>query len=196
MNTKKNRFLWIFLLFAIALSLSWEMISIPDAKARLDALPSSGSFYSSQTLPLSKQEKQIFAGCHMVKRIYKVDNQKVFVSIVDGTKNRNAVHDPSVCFTGGGWSVVKTTSLSIPKGTIDILTLKKEKNTQEVLVWFSEGDRIYSSALTYWARTALRRISYGKSGPEPVRVVVQPLFSKQRMDWEQLLQKFPELLQV
>ena len=68
--------------------------------------------------------------------------------------------------------------------------LKKNDRTAEAMFWFSDGTERHSSALRYWLQTTLRRLSLGRSGEEPLLVILQPLTGT-ALQWDRLLVRFP-----
>ena len=54
----------------------------------------------SHDLPLTDGEKAIFTGVTMLKRLAIAGGDRAVVTVIDGTKNRHAVHDPVFCFRG------------------------------------------------------------------------------------------------
>jgi len=63
-----------------------------------------------------------------------------------------------------------------------------------VVFWFSDGIVRYSSVACCWWKTALRRLTFGISGPYSVLVLVQPL-DVDGLDWEQLQTQLPGLFE-
>lgn len=195
--TKLRRYsLWGVIVAAFVLIVLWEAFPLADAKSRLDSLPLRGETFDGQTLPLSDMEVTVFEGCNLIKRIYRVGSDRMFLTIVDGTNNRNAVHDPTLCFSGSGWEVSERERLEVDGGYAEIITLKKGIRRREVLLWFSEGDRKYGSVVTYWYRTALRRLTMGLSGNEPVRIIVELNRPGININWKEIMNQFPELFEV
>ena len=186
---------WVALGLVVLLGIAWEFFPLPDASDRLQRLPLQGAGFKGQELPVSDTEKAVFKDNRIVKRIYQVSRQRFFLSIVDGTHHRSAVHDPTLCFQGDGWSIAGRREISLVGGTGQVLTLARGEERQEILLWFSNGKRRYSSLVRYWLDTTLRRLTLGRSGPEPVRVIVQPLDSHP-LDWNKLLRDFYPLWEI
>lgn len=180
---------WSALAVVFLLGIIWEFYPLPDASERLSRLPLSGPGYSGYEVPITDVERSVFKDNRLLKRIYQVGNQQFFLSIVDGTHHRSSVHDPTLCFQGSGWSIAGRKHISLFNGSGEILFLKRGEETQEVLLWFSDGQERHASLVRYWYQTALRRLSLGKSGAEPVRIIVQPVRTD-KLDWDKLLQDF------
>ena len=194
MNNPAKNFLWTALALALGLSLVWQFTPLRDAGARLDASPLSGFDYHGRDLPLADVEASIYHPARVLKRIYQVGRQQVMVVAIDGSRNRHAIHDPTFCFRGAGWVISKGGEFPVPGGNAKLLTLRKEGRTIEVMYWMSDGRTRYASALQYWWQTTLRRLTLGHSGEEPILFVLQPA-SGESLDWQRLLQQFPELVE-
>lgn len=188
--------LWIALIIAIILGIIWQFFPLQDAENRLEQLPPVVERVTSVDLPETPQEQEFFANVNMIKRVYQIGDKRIFIYVLDGTHNRHAVHDPTYCFRGGGWEIVGMKSIPLPKGGTGMLyQLVKDKQTNEALLWFSDGKQKFSSPLRYWITTALRRLTLGYSGPEPILIVLQPIDGKP-VDWEKVLAEFPQLQDI
>lgn len=197
MLTQENKKMavWVALAIAIVLGLLWQFFPIPDAQARMNQLPLLGNKYLGRNVPLSDFEKEFFANVGLLKRLYQVDNQHLFITALDGTRNRHKVHDPFYCFRGGGWELDSEERVKLPHGDAMFLNLKKGDQTQQAMYWFTDGTHQYASPFRYWVEATLRRLTFGLSGNEPILIVVQPVASK-TLDWQAMFQEFPELLSI
>lgn len=195
MNSTVRRALWGLLALGLGIAFLGEFIRLPDASPRLDAFPLSGFGFAGRELPLNEHERAIFGRARVVKRLYQVGRQRVVVQIVDATRDRHAVHDPMYCFRGAGWEPAARRDLRIPGGTAQQLTLRRSALQAEAVFWFSNGRTRHDSASRHWRETILRRLSLGRSGPEPVLVILQPL-SGESVDWTELFDRFPALFEV
>jgi Protein of unknown function (DUF3485) len=150
---------------------------------------------SSRDIPLTDVEKTVFLHTQTVKRLYKVANQYFIIQAVDASGDRHAIHDPLYCFRGAGWEVVSGKSIAVPGGEAKLLSLRHKGDTAEAMYWISDGDVRHASALRYRWQTALRRLTFGKSGPEPVFVLLQPA-NGTTPDWPALFSRFPALFDL
>lgn len=187
-----RRFLWILFGVAVAVTLLWEFVKIPDASNRLDRLPIAGPGFAARDLPLSDLERNIFGSARVLKRIYRVGRQAVVVQVIDATHDRHAVHDPLYCFRGAGWDIATEYRLTIPGGSARQLTLRRSADLADAVVWFSDGSSRHGSAPAHWWQTVLRRLTCGASGPEPVLVILQPL-QGETLVWSDLFSHLPLL---
>jgi len=194
MNNSAKNFLWIALGVALILSLVWQFVPLRDASARLNALPLKGLGFQGRDLPLADVEISIYSPARVLKRIYQVGRQQVIVVAIDGSRNRHAIHDPTFCFRGAGWTIGASRDLPVPGGYVRVLSLTKDSRHIEAVYWLSDGQTRHASALEYWWQTTWRRLTLGHSGAEPILFVLQPV-NRESLDWELLLQQFPELLE-
>lgn len=190
----KNALLWVALLSSIFIGLLWQYFPLQDASKRMERLPLYGPHFMGENIPLSSWEKSFFKDVNILKRIYSIKEHNLFISALDGTYNRHAVHDPLYCFRGGGWSVVEQKSIPLSSGgVVGFVKLRKADLEQEAIYWFSDGKHHYDRPIKYWWQATLRRLTLGRSGQEPILIVIQPI-DKQKLDWPLILQIFPQLL--
>lgn len=194
MNNSAKKILWIALGIALILSLVWQFAPLSDASARLNAIPLRGLDFQGRDLPLAPVEISIYSPARVLKRIYQVGRQQVIVVAIDGSRNRHAIHDPTFCFRGAGWTIGASRDLPVPGGYVRVLSLAKEGRHIEAMYWLSDGRTRHASALEYWWQTTWRRLTLGHSGAEPILFVLQPV-NRDSLDWELLLQEFPGLLE-
>lgn len=184
--------LWIILAVAILLGALWQFYPLTNAKERMDNLPLMGQGYVGEVLPMQDWEQAFFKHVGVLKRVYHVKDRVLFLTALDGTRDRHAVHDPLYCFRGGGWEVVSQKTVSIPGGTAVLIKLKKDDSNEEALYWFSDGTSHYASPYWYWWQTSLRRFTLGTAGPEPILITLQPIDNKP-IELQALFENFPDL---
>ena len=185
MSPLAKRLLWIGLGLSVLLSAVWEWFPLPDAQERVKGMAKAGVGYSSQDLALTPTESAGFEGASVQKRLYQIGEQRFVVAVVDGARNRHAVHDPLFCIRGSGWRIVRQSSFPIQGGEALWLRVVKSGQETELLVWFSDGKHRHASPGRYWWQTTLRRVTLGNSGPEPVLVLIQPA-EKGTWNWRQM----------
>lgn len=196
MSRSVKKLQWALIVFAMFLGAAWELFPLSDASNRLDRFPLWGDGFFGQEIPIQEIEKQVFAGNRMMKRFYQMDNMAFYVSIVDGTHNRSAVHDPTLCFQGSGWKITSRKPLLVPGGEAEIVGMDRSNGRQlEILICFSNGEDRYKSVVHYWFDTTMRRLTLGKWGDEPVRIIVEPI-ENQPIDWNKLAKNFQPLWKV
>ena len=190
MSPHAKKILSAALAVAVALALAWDLVPLRDAQARVGQLPLSGLGFSGANVALNDTEKSIFGAAQVVKRIYRVGRRNFAVVIIDGARNRHAVHDPTYCFRGAGWEISGLRELPVTGGAARIVTLQKGAETRTAAFWFSDGQNRYGSVARCWWQMACRRMTFGASGPQPVLVLVQPLDAADA-SWEQLSTQLP-----
>jgi len=194
MNSRSQKILLGGLLSAVVLALAWDLVPLPDAQNRVARLPCAGLGFTSREVPLNETEKSIFGAAQVVKRIYRAGRENFMIVIIDGSRNRHAVHDPTYCFRGAGWQLAGERRLELPDGAGKILSLRKNNETREAVFWFSDGRERHAQVARCWWQTALRRLTFGASGPAPVLVLAQPLEGGTPV-WEQLPTQLPGLFE-
>jgi hypothetical protein len=195
MTKKRQQFLWLGLVLAVALGLLWQFYPLADAQDRLRAFPKTGLTFRGEELVIPETMKPLFGKAVVVKRGYEVRGQRVIVWIIDGTRNRHAVHDPLYCIRGDGWTIISENAFSVDGGEARLIRAKKNGREAESLVWFSNGYDRHGSALHYWWQTTLRRLTLGRAGPEPLLITVQAA-SSAPINWRQLADDFRPLFEL
>lgn len=173
----------------------WEFAPLDDASTRIKALPKSGLQFASRDVSLVDTERDIYGAANVIKRICQVGPHQFVLLVVDGSRNRHAVHDPLYCFKGSGWEAGKVNDLPLRGGMGREVLLTKGKERAEVVFWFSDGVNRHGSAMKYWMQTALRRLSFGKSGPEPVLVMLWAV-GPQSPDWADVFEHFSAVFEL
>lgn len=186
-ETRRTWGLRVQLAASLIILLCWNGLSSIDGSRQLEEIPASGLGFRSRTLPLAPGERETFARLDTVKRAYDVGGRRFVLLVVDGSRNRHGVHDPSYCVRGAGWTVETSTDVDAPKGRVKLCRLRRGDETAEILYWFGDGTRRHGSALRYWIDASLRRLTLGWSGREPLLVLLQPL-GDGKVDWTWILE--------
>lgn len=166
-------FSFLFALMVVAVFL--RTFELEDASTRIARLPESGTGFFSQLVPLTDFEKDMLGEAQGYKSIYSWKGLYYVITILDGTRNRQAVHDPRYCFIGAGWSIEQDEEFYFSGGEARRLELRRGEETSEAMFFYSTGDEIFSQPLEYWVRATVRRWLRAYGGDEPVLVMVQPL---------------------
>jgi hypothetical protein len=179
---------WLGLLAAMACGTLWSFNRLPDASARLAEIPRRGPHFESSDVPLTETEREAFARVSLVHRLYRFEGREFYVTVIDGTHDRHVVHDPRYCFQGAGWHVLEEARVPLTGGEATWMRGGQEARELQAVFWFSDGKTRHASPLRYWWQSTLRRLSLGRSGPEPVLIVVQS-FGNDQPVWPELAQK-------
>jgi hypothetical protein len=182
--------LWLGIILAVGCGALWGVYPLPDARDRLDIVPRLGPGFSGRDLELTETELQVLGRVDLLHRQYEFGPQLFYATVIDGTKDRHAVHDPRYCFQGAGWRVLQERTLAVPGGEANWVQATRGDQEVQALFWFSDGSTRYTSMLRYWRQTTLRRMTLGRSGAEPVLVVLQS-FGDNQPDWQQFA---PEII--
>lgn len=190
----KSIILCVSLVCALLLGFLWQFYPLEDAKLRMEELPLLGPGYVGNNVPLNDFEEKIFKGVNVLKRIYRINNENYLITVLDGTHNRHVVHDPYYCFTGSGWEIEKQREIGLANGSGQELVLSRGSKQRAALFWFSDGKAPFSSPMEYWGKSTLRRLSLGKTGQEPLLIMIQPLDSIAQVNWKEVTRVLNELV--
>ncbi len=196
MSNKWRSLQWAGIALIVAMGCLWQFFPLKDASDRMSRFPLSGLGFQSQDFEVTEVEKSVFKGNNLMKRYVVMGGQHFFLSVVDGSKYRNAVHDPTICFLGDGYTVDRREPINVPGGTGELIHMVKEDGTtRTVFLCFSDGTQRYASVVHYWFDTTMRRLTLGKWGEEPIRIIIQPIGDKS-LNWHRLLFEFIPLWQL
>ena len=183
------------LVAAVIITMLWELNPLQDNAPRFAFLPRRGLGFAGTDIPLTPEEQKTYHGLQALKRLYIVGADSVVIFAIDGSGNRHAIHDPDYCFGGGGWRIAASRPQPLPGGYAMQVALTRGSDHAETLYWFTDGETRHASELHYWWQTALRRLTFGHSGPEPLLVVMQIGGAAiGNVDWDQVLARMPDLL--
>lgn len=190
MSKLNTRLAWAGAVLLAAATLVWRLAPLPDAQARIAPL-AAGPGQRLESMPFASWETEFFGKAKAARWLAQGRGAAVVATVVDGSGNRAAVHDPSYCFRGAGWTVAAETPVALSHGSAVKVSLRREGAELEAVYWFSDGRRAYASPPRYWWDTTLRRLTLGASGPEPVLVLLVP--AKERApDWDEWLARWPQ----
>ncbi|MBB5351567.1 hypothetical protein HNR46_001804 [Haloferula luteola] len=175
MSSKKNLLVFSGLLGLILLALALRHLELPDATDRIAQFPREGPGFTSKPVELSEFEKDTLGAAKGYKSIYLWKGLRYSLTIIDGTHNRQVVHDPRYCFRGAGWEIDEEQSHDLAGGHVRQLHLTRDGISTEALFYYSDGRHLFDSPIEYWSRTTLRRWLRQWGGEEPVLVMVQPV---------------------
>jgi hypothetical protein len=189
---RSAKILWLAFAILVPLGMLWQFYPLTDASSRIDRFPRKSVRVESYDLPLTPGEEAIFSGVTVIKRLALVGDDRAVVTVIDGTQNRHAVHDPVFCFRGAGWEVSREEKVPLRNGDARLVHLRQGKDVAEAVYWFSDGNEQFNRPVLYWWKTALRRMTFGGSGMEPVLVILTSTRGT-LPHWSELLKSWPEL---
>ena len=183
-----RRLLWIVLIVVAVITLVWPLIPVPTAAMRLATIPTSGADFQAMPLDMSEVDKAFLGDAGAVQYLIALrGGGRLVLTVIDGTRNRHAVHDPSYCFSGAGWQVRERHAVKVPSGEGTWVSLAKDNQRAEALWFFDDGHGQFTSPIEYWYKTSARRVTLGASGNEPVLVSLRSL-PDQSVDWARVRQ--------
>jgi len=150
-----------------------ELVPPPEDSARLEAIPMRGTGFSGQDLTMTESMRAGLKGARLLQRRYSFRGRPFLVTVLDGSGNRAAVHDPTYCLRGDGATVVNLGTVELANGTARRMRVETDQGTSEALLWFSSPESQFRSFPRYWAMTAWRRLTLGNGGNEPLLVTVE-----------------------
>lgn len=177
MRPKQVILLFSSLLILILVAAYVRTLDLPDASGRIADFPQSGPGFSARSIPLTEFETDMLGEADGYKWIYTWKGLRYAITILDGTYNRQAVHDPRYCFRGAGWTIETDETITLAGGHARQLSLRNESGTSEALFFYSDGEHIFDAPFEYWMRATLRRWLRSHGGGEPILVMIQPLDS-------------------
>lgn len=188
MTFPKKKMLYGAVAVVAVVTLAWPSLPMLGGDERLSSIPLRGDDYDSREVALTAKEKEFLSGAQAIQRIVKPrQGPALAMSVIDGSGNRHAVHDPGYCFAGGGWKVTHQSEVALASGKGLLMTMEREGATMEAMWFFDDGNEQFTSSLTYWLRASLRRATRGLSGPEPLLVMFRAE-PGQQVDWQRIRQ--------
>ncbi len=195
MNRHETALWWTGAAIAGAIAVGSQLWPLPGAAARIARLTPQGVWHRTVDVELAPWETEFFRNATVLKRVAVVRRQRVALTVIDGSRNRQAVHDPEFCFRGAGWTVERSTAVALATGHARRLQLRKGETVAEALFWCADGATAFSAPWRYWAAATWRRLTFGASGPEPVLVLLTSL-DNTPPDWASLLDHWTELARL
>jgi hypothetical protein len=184
----KRPVLWCALICTAIITLGWPLLPVPSAQQRLASIPRASPDFQSSPLELSAADRAFLGKAEAVQSLVAMrGGGRLVLTVIDGTKNRHAVHDPSYCFSGAGWQILTKKAVKVPSGDATWVCLAKDASKTEALWFFDNGKRQFTSPFEYWLETSRRRATLGRSGDEPVLVTLRSL-PDEPVNWDRVRQ--------
>lgn len=191
MKDKKNA-LSVALVVLGMIALGLDTHPLPDGQERLTRLPTYGEGFALRPVAARAEDTAVF-GTAAVRRFSLACEQGSFLlTVIDGTRNRHALHDPIYCVSGAGWQVADEEEIKTSHGRVKALRLQKQGQETHLLYFFADGTRHWTSPTRTWLAQALRRASLGNSSEAILLVELQP-YQKTKPDWKQVVHTLPLL---
>lgn len=184
-ESAQRKLLWALAATCVVCGSAWSVWPLSTAADRLAAIPLAAGEFQGRDVPLTERELQVLGRVDHLHREYTRGDRSVYVTLIDGSRDRHAVHDPRYCFRGAGWTVLEESSRPLLGGEARWLRAERGGAPAEAAFWFSDGQARHASLPAYLWTTVLRRVTFGAAGGKPVLVVVQS-FAEQPMDWAEV----------
>lgn len=186
--SRKQMLLGVMCGLVATVALVWPALPMAEGPPRLANIPIEGPDFHSVPMELSPADTKFLAGAAAVQRIVRPHHGPPFMlTVIDGSGNRHAVHDPTYCLAGGGWNILHKQQIAMNSGEATWLSMEKDGVKLEALWFFDDGSEQFTSPLTYWSRASLRRATRGLSGPEPLLVMLR-IPPGESADWKRIPQ--------
>lgn len=152
---------------------------------RLGRIDSECKRYGLRPDSFSVAEMQQLGAATAIRYRVLLGQDEFLLTVVDGSRHRQAVHDPEYC-----WTVLARETIPNEHGTAQAVTTLKGGKPTSTLYWYCSDNKRYCSPLKYMLATSLRRLSAGWLSEEPLLVVVTPA-SGNTINWHEFLDLFP-----
>ena len=190
--SRARKALWLAIVFSVGCGIAWSFYPLAGAAERLHAVPIHCASFSGEDVPLTERELKVLGRVDVLHRRYTNDARSLYVTVIDGSRDRHAVHDPRYCFRGAGWKVLEEKQRPIQGGHATWISAVNDERRAEAVFWFADGERRHSSMPRYLLDTTLRRVSLGKLGGKSVLVVLQS-FDPTPLEWSEVESLVTEL---
>lgn len=191
-TSRLQKALWPVMLLSLACGTAWSIYPVPGAAARLREIPLERGIFHGRDINLTEREKIVLGRVDLIHREYAFAGRSAYVTVIDGSKDRHAVHDPRYCFQGAGWKVLEEKRRPVPGGEGTWIAAEREGRKFEAAFWFSNEGRRYSSVGRYLWDTVVRRVTFGRLGGQPLLVVFQS-YNDRPIEWSQMETMINEL---
>ena len=184
----KRPVLWCALICTAIITLGWPLLPVPSAQQRLASIPRASPDFQSSPLELSAADRAFLGKAEAVQSLVAMrGGGRLVLTVIDGSRNRHAVHDPGYCFSGAGRKIQSERTVTVPSGNAAwVATVKGDEKT-ETLWFFDDGRHQFTSLFEYWLATSSRRATIGRSGAEPILVTLRSL-PDEPVNWDRVRQ--------
>ncbi|PHS14100.1 MAG: hypothetical protein COA78_06060 [Blastopirellula sp.] len=177
--------LMLVVLLAISITLGINSQSNKQISNILSNVKKQGEQLSLLPIDLSEEDLSLLGNAKAVRFQFKVNSHALSITVVDGTNNRHAVHDPSYC-----WTVLNRERIPVSNGYVVALTVIDAGRTRNVLYWYWDGEKRHASTGWYVLQSSLQRVSGGKLSIEPALILIEPA-GQGELNWYDVLDSFP-----
>ncbi len=144
MNNKKFFIVVGILVLAAVIGLSAYLPSRVESgkEARMADFPKVIGDWQGSDMELSKRDFEILETTNLIMREYKNSKtESVYLYIVYSGDNRNVVHPPEICYTGGGATIIEKSVIALtPAISANKFVIEEKDTHQLVAYWFKSTD--------------------------------------------------------
>lgn len=178
-------------LFALAL----DSYKLSNGQERVQRIPTYGPGFALRPLPAQADDAALFGKAQVHRFTLACRQGNFLLTIIDGTDNRHAIHDPVYCVSGAGWQVTEEQEIKTSHGRVKALRLNKQGRETHLLYFFADGERHWTSPTRTWLGQAARRASLGTTSEAILLVELQP-YQKTKPNWVELVHTLPVLTEL
>lgn len=111
-------------------------------EAKVSAFPKTIGQWQSTDIQLSKRDFEILETTNLIMREYKNPNGEiVYLYIIYSGDNRNVVHPPEICYSGGGGTIIEKSVFPLNNALkVNKFVIEENDSLQLVVYWFKSGD--------------------------------------------------------
>jgi hypothetical protein len=126
--------LWFTFIVAAVVTFVWPWIPVPTAANRLAAMPTSSPDFHARRLEVSAADRAFLGKAQAVQSLIVMrGGGRLVLTVIDGSQNRHAVHDPNYCLAGAGWRIHAQQDVKVPSGHATWVSLARDAQTSEAL---------------------------------------------------------------
>lgn len=111
-------------------------------EAKVSAFPKTIGQWQSTDIQLSKRDFEILETTNLIMREYKKpDGEIVYLYIIYSGDNRNVVHPPEICYSGGGGTIIEKSVIPLNNALkVNKFIIEEKNSLQLVVYWFKSGN--------------------------------------------------------
>ncbi len=144
MNNKNFFIVLTILVVAAVVGLASYLPSRFEAAAetKVTAFPKTIGKWQSKDIELSKNDYAILETTNLIMREYKnPKGEIVYLYIVYSGDNRNVIHPPEICYSGGGATIIEKSVLPLNNALkVNKFVIEEGDSRQLVVYWFKSRD--------------------------------------------------------
>src|SRR5437868_13581801 len=129
--------LWLVAIVSIGCGAAWSVHPLEGAVDRLQEVPLVRGQFHGQDISLTDRERIVLGRVDLLHREYTSPFRSVYVTVIDGSKDRHAVHDPRYCLQGAGWKLLNEEKRPVVGGESTWITAERDGHRAEAVFLFT-----------------------------------------------------------